>query len=174
MANAFWDFSLKTYAAPGVADECLSLQDRFGIDVNLLLFSAYMGARGIVLTRDDIAQISTAVQDWHEQVVKPLRNVRRATKQILELRAASAREPVKSLRHQVKGLELESEKIEQDMLDEWARPRMHKATMSDIESAIRVNIELLLDFSSGANCASNPSMLIQAACTALKAGVARP
>jgi uncharacterized protein (TIGR02444 family) len=40
MANAFWDFSLKVYAAAGVADECILLQDRFGIDVNLLLFCA--------------------------------------------------------------------------------------------------------------------------------------
>ena len=34
---SFWDFSVGTYRRPGVADACLSLQDRYGLDVNVLL-----------------------------------------------------------------------------------------------------------------------------------------
>lgn len=51
LENRFWRFSLAVYAAPGVADECLALQERCGIDVNILLFCAWVGgARRILLT----------------------------------------------------------------------------------------------------------------------------
>jgi len=171
MANAFWDFSLKTYAAPGVAGECLSLQDNFGIDVNLLLFSAYMGAEGTVLTGDDMAEISALVRDWHEQVVKPLRSARRAIKQIHAPPSASTRKPVESLRNQVKALELDAEKIEQDMLGEWARTRV--PVTSDAESAICRNIQLLLEFSGAAADTTSVPALLQASLAAVKPALAR-
>jgi len=33
----FWQFSVSRYGKPGVADACLTLQDQFGINVNLVL-----------------------------------------------------------------------------------------------------------------------------------------
>ncbi len=33
----FWQFSVSRYGKPGVADACLTLQDQFGINVNLIL-----------------------------------------------------------------------------------------------------------------------------------------
>jgi uncharacterized protein (TIGR02444 family) len=174
MANRFWDFSLNVYDASGVANECLKLQDNFGIDVNLLLFSAYMGTRGIVLTRDDLEQISAAVHGWHQQVVRPLRDVRRATKDILALRPLSSRKTVESLRDKVKALELESEKLEQDILNEWAQIGRQTQTISDVETATRSNIRLLLECSGVAQSAIQPPMLIQASLTALKDSTARP
>ncbi|MCG8546534.1 MAG: TIGR02444 family protein, partial [Alphaproteobacteria bacterium] len=36
--NAFWNFSLRAYARPGVADACIRLQDRYGVDVNVLFY----------------------------------------------------------------------------------------------------------------------------------------
>ena len=36
--NPFWNYSLALYARAEVAKTCLALQDRLGLDVNLLLF----------------------------------------------------------------------------------------------------------------------------------------
>ena len=39
-----WAFSLAVYGGDGVAEECLDLQERLGLDVNILLFAAFLGA----------------------------------------------------------------------------------------------------------------------------------
>ena len=163
MATAFWDFSLAVYAAPGVEDECLSLQDSFGIDVNLLLFAAYMGRRGLLLSRDEIAEASALVRTWHDNVVVPLRSVRRATKPLLKSLSDSARQPAEAFRQRVKAVELASEKIEQDLLDEWTRARVRLPASPDVEGAIHGNIGLLLEFSDAARQgARSPAALIHA------------
>ena len=43
-ASPFWRFSLRIY--PAVADTCLELQDRFGVDVNVLLFLLFAARNG--------------------------------------------------------------------------------------------------------------------------------
>ena len=43
--EAFWRFSLALYARPGVAEALIALQDRAGLDVNLILFGLWVGAR---------------------------------------------------------------------------------------------------------------------------------
>ncbi|HEX6103216.1 MAG TPA: TIGR02444 family protein, partial [Alphaproteobacteria bacterium] len=45
----FWSFSVALYGRPGVAPACLALQDRFGCDVNLLLFAIWAGRCGVML-----------------------------------------------------------------------------------------------------------------------------
>jgi len=42
--EAFWRFSLAFYARPGMADALIALQDRAGLDVNLMLFALWRGA----------------------------------------------------------------------------------------------------------------------------------
>jgi uncharacterized protein (TIGR02444 family) len=72
--NPFWSFSLAVYAAPGVAAECLALQDTSGVDVNVLLFCAWLGAtRRSVLTLEDFAAIEAAVEPWRDTVIRPMR-----------------------------------------------------------------------------------------------------
>ena len=36
--SPFWQFSLRFYRLPGVAEACIELQEQAGVDVNLLLF----------------------------------------------------------------------------------------------------------------------------------------
>src|ERR1019366_9679259 len=70
MGSPFWNFSLAVYGANAVEDECLKLQDQFGLDVNLLLLSAFLGAgHGVALTSDDISSARQEVRHWHEQIV---------------------------------------------------------------------------------------------------------
>ena len=52
--NEFWRFSLAVYGQDDVAQECLQLQQVGGIDINLLLFCAWLGTRAIVLSAVEI------------------------------------------------------------------------------------------------------------------------
>jgi uncharacterized protein (TIGR02444 family) len=109
-AAELWEFSLATYAAPGVADECLALQDRHGLDVNIALFCCWYGWSGRGrLTAAGIAAAEARVADWTRDVVVPLRAVRRALKPLAAPQAAT-------LRTSVKRLELDAEREEQRLL----------------------------------------------------------
>ena len=71
MSSPFWNFSLAVYGASAVQDECLHLQDQFGLDVNLVLLCAFLGAvHGAALTSDDIAAARQETGPWHEDIVK--------------------------------------------------------------------------------------------------------
>ena len=72
MGSPFWNFSIAVYGASAVQDECLDLQDQFGLDVNLILLCAFLGAgHGVALTSDDIASARQEVGQWNEDIVKP-------------------------------------------------------------------------------------------------------
>lgn len=104
--NPFWDFSLAVYRRPGVPAACLDLQDRRGADVNVLLFAAWAGAAcGVRLTGAELARLDAAVAPWREEVVRPLRAVRRRAKGEDD-----------GLYARLKAVELEAERIQQDRL----------------------------------------------------------
>lgn len=113
-ADAFWQFSLTVYARPGVAEACLGLQDRLGLDVNLLLFCCWAGRRGRALSEADVRSLRAAVGPWHDEVVRPLRRARRW----LKGREALASGAAGDLRADIKAQELEAERIEQTLLAE--------------------------------------------------------
>ena len=54
MSDPFWDWALKAYAAPGVQEACLQLQDGTGQNVPLLLWAGWTAATGRVLDEDAI------------------------------------------------------------------------------------------------------------------------
>jgi uncharacterized protein (TIGR02444 family) len=87
---AFWRFSLALYARPGVADALIALQDRAGLDVNLILFGLWVGARhgrelgteGLALAAEAIAELNGAV-----------RNIRALRRQIRDAADSDVRRP---------------------------------------------------------------------------------
>jgi hypothetical protein len=106
----------------------------------------------VALTIQDISAASAAIADWHGEVVRPLRRVRRALKQpSLEdgnpLRAADA-----ALRLQVKRAELDAEKIEQAMLWQWSRQELGGRTRND--GALGSNVRGVLAFYGDADAPS--------------------
>jgi uncharacterized protein (TIGR02444 family) len=111
--NEFWRFSLAVYGQRGVARECLGLQDEFGININLLLFCAWLGRSGIAVTRDDLEGASHSISSWHDHVVRPLRGVRRQMK--------LHHEDVSALRANVQRIEIEAEQVEQAILFAYAQ-----------------------------------------------------
>ena len=110
--NPFWDFSLDVYGRPGVAEACLALQDRHGLDVNLLLLCCWAGAQGRTLDSVEVGRLMAAVADWQRRVTRPLRDVRRRLK---AMSGADAHR-LGALRQAVKDCELAAERIAQDLL----------------------------------------------------------
>ena len=112
--SAFWEFSLRFYALPGVAPACLDLQDKGGADVNVVLFLLYLASRGRRIGRDEVARIDGMVAAWREQVVRPLRTARRHLKSVT---APFAGEDAANLRNEIKRNELAAEKIQQHAIE---------------------------------------------------------
>jgi uncharacterized protein (TIGR02444 family) len=140
-----WRFSLAVYAADGVAVECLDLQDRFGLDVNLLLFAAYAGAvEGVALQAQDVTAAADLVTDWHTGIVRAVRGARRALKPV----SLDARDPLQGaaavLRARVKAAELDAEKIEQTMLWQWWQRQLHARNRAASDAALAANLRALL------------------------------
>jgi uncharacterized protein (TIGR02444 family) len=161
LETPFWAFSLAVYANDGVAEECLGLQERLGLDVNLLMFAAYFGAvEGVRLERQDVANANATVANWHKEIVRSLRGARQA----LKAPSADASNPLHAatatLRLQVKRAELESEKIEQAMLWQWSRQALAGPPRND--GALAANINSVLEFYGDAD-ASCPRLFEAAA-----------
>lgn len=138
--NAFWRFSLRVYGASGVAEECLALQRSHGIDVNLLLLSAWLGAaRGIALQEALWARLAGRAEAWQREVVAPLRSARRQLKLLPEM----AHPQVQAFRAELAKREIEAEQIEQALLFAEAEPWRADAD-ADRAQAARRNVGQLL------------------------------
>lgn len=136
LENPFWTFSLDVYARPGVAQECLDLQGRYGIDVNALLFCAWAGAvQRALLSERQAAGIIARVEAWQRRAVLPLRTVRQALKEM-----AAVGEPVTALRQDVAAAELKAEQIEQAMLFADAAVLLDGAGAAHAEEAVPANL----------------------------------
>ena len=76
-SHPFWEYSITVYTRPGVEQACLTLQERLGVDVNLLLFCCWAGGRGHRLTDEELTTLNEVSEPWQDSVVRPLRDVRR-------------------------------------------------------------------------------------------------
>lgn len=110
--SPFWRFSLAFYARPDVARACLELQDTCAVDVNLLLFLLWLSLDRRSLSADAVRDLDDKVREWREAVIMPLRTLRRTLKEETPI-APGMTEP---LRTQVKALELEAERVQQETL----------------------------------------------------------
>jgi uncharacterized protein (TIGR02444 family) len=114
---SFWTFSLKVYAEHAVADVCLSLQDQFDADVNVLLFMLWSADQGRRLSLQEIGDIIDLVTPWQIQVVRPLRLARRS----LKIPPSDwPLQEVEALRQRVKADEVEAERLQQQALARFA------------------------------------------------------
>jgi uncharacterized protein (TIGR02444 family) len=102
-----WDWSLKAWAADGVAEACLELQDSAGQNIPLLLWAAWCAAGGRIPDEDALEAAGDTARAWQETAVAPLRAVRRALKPRAPDLDDEAREAVRAM---VKAVELEAER----------------------------------------------------------------
>lgn len=115
-----WPWALGVYMSEGVSPACVVLQDQGGIDVNVLLISLYAGL-GCAQTvgEAEIAALIAASRPIREEVVRPLRAVRRAMKEA-DYGPALA-DAGETVRGYVKAAELAAEQLELAMLASIAR-----------------------------------------------------
>ncbi len=102
-----WDWAVAAYAAPGVAEACLHLQDAADQSVPLLLWAAWCARTGRPLDADTIETGCDIARAWSDAAIAPLRAVRRTLKTPLADIATPDREAV---REAVKALELDCER----------------------------------------------------------------
>jgi uncharacterized protein (TIGR02444 family) len=144
MDSPLWRFSLGVYRGAGVQEECLGVQERHGVDVNLLMLCAYVGVvEGAVLSASDVADALEASGAWHGNVVKTLRQVRRTMKSWGVGEGGHAH-VVEALRTKVKGAELEAEQIEQAMMWAWLRAHAGQLRRREPREALVANVFALL------------------------------
>lgn len=109
--HPFWDFSLKVYSSEGVGAACIALQERRGIDVNLVLFNAWNGASGRgVLSQRELDAALAAAAAWNRDIVCGLRAVRDRLKGGI---APVPKERGDALRKRILKIEIDCEHAEQ-------------------------------------------------------------
>jgi uncharacterized protein (TIGR02444 family) len=114
--ESFWDFSVRTYRIPGVPDACLSLQNDYGADVNMLLYCAWIGAASGEFDRGLFRHASEFSERWAENVVIPLRDARTWMKHTGCDADAVPTESCMALRDEIKTVEFAAEKMQQEAL----------------------------------------------------------
>lgn len=74
--HPFGHFALNLYGRPQVSSLCLQLQDECAVDINLVLWAAWLNACGLVLPSGHWGQVCDRVRHWR-WLLKPLRWLRR-------------------------------------------------------------------------------------------------
>ena len=135
-ASPFWTFSLRLYGRPGVPPACLTLQEKQGVDVNVLLFCLFAARSGRALAMDDVREVIAAVDPWKAGAVVSLRAARvylREPAAFIDAEGAAA------LRQRVKALELEAERLQQEGLFKAFPVARLGAPAAGPDAAARVN-----------------------------------
>ncbi|GGF80315.1 hypothetical protein GCM10007301_45530 [Azorhizobium oxalatiphilum] len=125
-------FALRVYGQAGVSAACLLLQERRGLDVNVLLFAAYVGAvRGLTLAAADLERVHAAVAPWHRDVVRSLRAVRKGLK---TGPSPAPNRTTDALRAKVQAIEIEAELIELSELGTLAATLNGASAQGDVQA----------------------------------------
>lgn len=101
---SLWDWTLEAYSQAGAADACLALQDEHQQNTSFLLWAVW--AEGPDQATLDAA--AAAGRRWDDEVLKPIRAVRRTLKAPFPQVGEGARE---GLREDVKAAELRAERV---------------------------------------------------------------
>lgn len=145
--NDFWDWTLPTYGQPGVSPACLRLQDRHGLDVNVVLYAVWAASRGTELSEGDVAAAARRVDDWHGLVVRGLRAIRTQLKGDPH---GAPEELAEALREGIKKLELDSERMEHVMLgSELPAARHEGADIAELRRVARRSVHRYLEVLGG-------------------------
>lgn len=78
--SKLWDFSVQTYSLPEVQDICLSLQDDFNANINIIMYCLWTAEQNIKISQDNVTALVQSTQPWQDTILKPLRDVRKMIK----------------------------------------------------------------------------------------------
>lgn len=142
----FWDFSVRTYRTEEVPGACLSLQNDYGADVNMLLYCAWIGVAIGPFDGELFNRASEYSVRWAESVVIPLRDVRTWMKHGGCSVQPTPMEECMQLREEVKSLELAAEKMQQEALESLLAVEQTRSAPPDrIVTDVAANLMLYLD-----------------------------
>lgn len=157
---------MRAYRRAGVAEACLWLQDRHGVDVSFFLFLIWAGIGRGALEREHFGRALAFSREWSENVVARLRAARRWMKAAgHEPLAGVSRDSVRSLRDQIAERELQAEELQQRVLERLVSDlpavrqraaaardaagdnlrRYLSALAVEVDGAIEARISLILD-----------------------------
>ena len=108
--DGLWSFSLAFYDRPDVAEALIALQDKAGLNVNLILFAIWLGLSG--RGRLDASRLGAAERAVHAieiKLIRPLRALRRWLKSLPD-------PDIQALRERIKRIEIDAEKLAQTRL----------------------------------------------------------
>jgi uncharacterized protein (TIGR02444 family) len=103
-----WTYAVAVYALPGVKEDLLTLQDRYYLDVNVLLWCLWCGRYGFGFEGDEVEALLERVRDTALHLVRPLRSVRRF---LSSPRQGFSSEELAAFRSEVLRLELAAEEM---------------------------------------------------------------
>ena len=119
MSDDLWTWACAAYAAPGVAEACLALQDHHEQNVPLLLWAAWTAATGRRPDEETIEAACDTARAWQSTTIAPLRAVRRTLKTPVPDLETEAR---LAIREQVKAIELAAERRLLEALEALSPP----------------------------------------------------
>lgn len=100
-----WTFAQAVYSGPGIAQSLLQWQDEAGADVCVLLALLYAEHHGLRIDAETVRALDALTLDWRQNVVHPLRTMRRRLKS-----AGQADSAVEVFRSTIKDAELAAER----------------------------------------------------------------
>jgi uncharacterized protein (TIGR02444 family) len=136
LINPLWDYSLKLYANEDVKRLCLTLQDCYDINVNMVLWCCWYASDRGQFSQEFLNQILTYNAPWHENVTRQLRQARQW------LRSKQQNELIQPFRQQILQLEIISEAFQQKQLYELSIKQ--KKTTKNSKNAARANLQSYL------------------------------
>lgn len=134
-----WEFSLALYDQPGVAETCLRLQNEEGVDVNILLWCAWLGDSGYLLNQQSLEKGQAVIDRWTRQYINPLRALRVQMKADYGVDDTA----IERLRTTIKQAELSAERQALYWLEQYAQTSP-LTSATDISEAVSSNIHLYL------------------------------
>ncbi|HWA60208.1 MAG TPA: TIGR02444 family protein [Caulobacteraceae bacterium] len=128
-----WDDAVRRYAAPGVAEACLALQDAHGQCVPLLLWRLWALDQGRPVDGVVLRRAAEAARAWQGAAIAPLRQVRRRLKDAV---AGPPGPQQEALRQAVKAAELEAERQLLAALEALTPPPAPIRPAADVAAAL--------------------------------------
>jgi len=127
--HPFWSFSCQIYAQAKAP--LLALQDRHNVNINVILFCAWVAASNQGLfSKADMKKLLTHIHTWHERIVIPLRNIR------IRIKETEANDFIEAIKADISDTELMSEQVEQLLMADTILKKGHRARKTHIQRAV--------------------------------------
>ena len=141
--ESFWDFSVRTYRTDGVPDACLSLQNDYGADVNMLLYCCWIAVHSGEFDAALFASAGEFSDNWAEHVVVPLRSARTWMKHTGCTAGEVPTDECMTLRDEIKSVEFAAEKLQQEVLESLAAiGELRNADYDQVLEDVQANLSL--------------------------------